>query len=113
MNVRLIPVSSKAAVLCFVDAVKNYPDTQARNEFVAMFEGAIEDWYFQEVDGRSYIIAVTQGDRVSIDSAFAKYKDLDQPFFNWFRDQILLLTGIDMREQPGGERSELLFEFAE
>ena len=110
-DVRLLPVASREALLEFVEDIKNYPDTKAREEFVSLFGGAFENWYFQEIDGRCYVVAVTEGDGDAIQNAFAQYRGLDQPFFNWFNDRIDKITGISMRETPGGNSSEHVFEF--
>lgn len=110
-DVRLLPISSKQDILSFIEDIKNYPNPDEREEFVSLFGGAFENWYFQEIDGRCFVMAVTEGDGDAIRKAFDQYRDLRQPFFDWFHDRIEAITGISMRTVPGGHGSEHLFEF--
>ena len=46
------------------------------------------------------------------EAGFAEYASSQQPYFLWFREQVLELTGIDMREVPGGGAAEHVFRFS-
>jgi len=110
-SVRLLPISSIDDAKAFVEEIRNHADSAQREEFVQLFNGAFENWYVQELDGKAYLVAITEGLQSDFESGFSQYAGLNQPFFNWFRDRILEITGIDMREQPGGLGSEHIFEF--
>ncbi len=106
---RVIPVASKEKLQNFIDDIRNYPNKEERDDFVNTFGGAWESWYYQELDGKPHIIAITEGN--NFDAGFAQYATSEQPFFVWFRQQILELTGLDMRQNPGGATSEHIFTF--
>lgn len=112
-SVRVFKISNVEAAKSFVAEINDYPDPASREQFVELFNGAFENWYVQKIDGQAYLVAITEGAQSDFEAGFSQYAELDQPFFNWFRHRILEITGVDMREVPGGEESEHIFTFGQ
>lgn len=104
--VRAVRVKSKEALYELARKIEQRPDSE-RQKFVAYFGDAMEEWYYQEIDGKPYVIAVVDGSALS--EGFALYPTLDDPFFNWFRDEVIELCGVDLREVPKAADSEFVF----
>lgn len=107
--VRAVPVKSREALEEFAQKIAKRPQEE-RRQFLAHFGGAVEEWYYQEIDGKPHVIAVVEGEQLS--QGFAKYPHLQDPFFNWFRDQVLELTGVDLREVPKAAASNFIFRLS-
>ncbi len=105
-TVRAVPVSSREDALAVLDEIQQYPDAREKQEFRDTFGGTVEDWYYQEIEGRPYVIAVTDGG--NLESGHSRYPDSKMPFFVWFRDRVAELSGVDLRENPKGAESEYL-----
>lgn len=107
--VRAVPIKSKAALIELAKNVEQRPHTE-KKRFLEYFGDAMEEWYYQEIEGKPHIIAVVEGDKLN--EGFALYPTLDDPYFNWFRDQVLELSGVDLREVPKAADSEFIFKFS-
>jgi len=106
--VRAVPVKSKDALRELADKVEKQP-SDIKERFLQSFGNPVEDWYYQEIEGKPYIIAVIEG--ATLTEGFAQYPTLDDPFFNWFRDEVLELSGVDLRIVPTAAPSEHIFQF--
>ncbi|MEM1081595.1 MAG: hypothetical protein AAGH65_08445 [Pseudomonadota bacterium] len=109
LTARAIPIASKQQLDQLIEGIRHYPDKTVRDEFINSFGGAVEHWFYQEVEGRPFLIAVIEGE--DFGAGFEQYAASNQPFFLWFRQQVLDLTGVDMREVPGAATSEYVFKF--
>lgn len=107
--VRAVPVSSREALQEFAQQIAKRPQEE-RQRFLEHFGGAVEEWYYQEIDGKPHVIAVVEGEQLS--AGFAKYPSLQDPFFDWFREGVLELTGVDLREVPKAAPSEFIFRLS-
>ena len=105
--VRAVPVKSKESLTKLARASAEWP-AQERQKFLSYFGDATEQWYFQEIEGKPYIIAIVEGTK--LEQGFAKYPQLDDPFFNWFRDEVLEMSGVDLRQVPKAADAELIYE---
>ncbi len=107
---RVIPVKSKEALMKLAKAVGERPKAE-RDTFLSNFgPNTIERWYFQEIDGKPYILATAEGENLG--EGFAKYPELDDPYFNWFCEEVLELSGVDLRQLPMAASSTLITEIA-
>ncbi|WDE03403.1 hypothetical protein SG34_018625 [Thalassomonas viridans] len=104
--VRAVPVKSKQALQAFAAQSAEWPAAE-KKQFLSYFGDAVEQWYFQEIEGKPYVIAIAEGTRLS--EGYAKYPDLDDPYFNWFSEQVLALCGVDLRKIPHAAESELIY----
>ena len=107
--VRAVPIKSKEALLELAAEVTKRPDSE-KKQFLGYFGDAVEEWYYQKIEGKPYIIAIAEGERLS--EGFDKYPELDDPYFNWFREQVLELSGVDLREIPKAAESELIYRLS-
>ncbi|MEM1112453.1 MAG: hypothetical protein AAGI11_11150 [Pseudomonadota bacterium] len=107
--VRIFPVSSKEKLLELIEGVSNWPQEE-RSSFLSHFGNPVEEWYYQEIDGKSYVVAIAEGE--SLDQGFSKLSSLDDPFVLWFCERVRELSGIDLRVIPEGASSELVFRLS-
>jgi hypothetical protein len=89
--------------------VEERPHSEKKT-FLDLFGGAIEDWYYQDIGGNPYIIAIVEGEK--LEEGFGLYPTLDDPYFNWFRDEVIELCGVDLREVPTAASSEFIFRLS-
>ncbi len=104
--VRAVPVSSPEAIEELGRAIDAWPVEQ-RRPWLGGFGNAVEEWYFQEIAGQPHLIAVVEGDDLS--TGYDRQATLDDPFFNWFRKQVMAISGVDIREVPTAASSEHLY----
>lgn len=67
-----------------------------------------EKWFYQEIEGNPYVIAVVRGE--SLEDGFKKWANTEDEFAVWFRRQVLEITGIDLTVEPKGPQSDLIYE---
>jgi len=48
----------------------------------------------------------------NLEEGFSRYTDLQDPFFNWFSEQVLELSGVDLRQVPTAASSELILKLS-
>ena len=58
--VRAIPVKSREALMAFRDAIEQR-DPAEKNAFLSRFGDGVEEWYYQEIEGQAYVIAIAEG----------------------------------------------------
>jgi hypothetical protein len=105
---RIFGITSREALIDFARAVDEWA-TQDKLEFFRLFGPSVERWYFQEIDGKPYVIAIARAD-----NAAAGYQHLAtsaDPFTRWFREQVQELTGVDLTTMARGPASEFIYEF--
>ncbi len=107
--VRAVPIKSKEGLMNLAKGVANRP-AKERKEFLALFGDGVEEWYYQEIDGKPYIIAVAEG--TDLERGYSMYPELQDPFFEWFRAQVLELSDVDLREVPKAAPSEFVFKLS-
>ena len=83
--------------------------TSADKAFLAKEFGLDSElWFYQEIDGKPYVIAVARGE--SLDDGYKLWGSTDDPFAKWFREQVLELSGYDLTQAPRGPEAELVYE---
>ena len=105
---RAVPVKSKQALTDFLSEYQTRIDKGDSDPLFEGFGSGSERWYYQEIEGKPYIIAVTEGDAVT--AGYDQYPHTEDEFFEWFSKSIGELSGIDLRQTPTGATSELVFE---
>jgi len=106
--VRAFPISSKEDLLKLAEGIDDFSPEQKR-KFFDNFNDVTEDWYFQEIEGRPYVIAVAEGKR--IEEGFDRYSQLNDDFSTWFKSQAKTLTGYDLDATPKGPESQHVYQF--
>ncbi|NND83140.1 MAG: hypothetical protein HKN50_11995 [Gammaproteobacteria bacterium] len=106
--VRAFPVSSKEALMAMAEGVDKF-SCDERKCFFDNFNGAVEDWYFQEIEGKPYVIAIVEGE--NLEQGFDNYAALQDEFSVWFKSQVKSLTGYDLSETPKGPTCEQVYRF--
>jgi hypothetical protein len=106
---RAFPVKSREAIEEFGRAINRW-NPHEKERFYAQFggPGVRESWYFQEIEGKPYVIAVVQGD--NLEHGYRYLQTSDDDFCKWFRGQVQELTGVDLTASPRGPASELVYE---
>lgn len=69
-----------------------------------------ESWHLQETDHGAWVIGVTQISERSIEAAAEDYATSQHPFDRWFKDQVLLVTGVDPDNAPLGPPTNCIFD---
>ncbi len=106
--VRAFPITSREALMQFSEGVEAFSSSE-KEGFFSNFSDAVEDWFYQEIDGKPYVICVAQGD--NLEQGYENYHKLNDPFSLWFKDQVSQLTQIDVNTTPKGPESEHVFCF--
>ena len=106
--VRAFPLTSREALSKFTAGVEKY-SAEDRKKFFSNFNNATEDWFYQEIDGKPYVICVAQGD--DLEQGYANYDKLDDAFSLWFKAQVAELSNVDVNKTPKGPESEHVFCF--
>ena len=104
--VRAVPIKSKQALQDLARQIEEWPEDE-KSRFLEPFGNAAEDWFYQEIDGKPFVLAVVDGE--SLSEGFAEYPECQDPFFCWFHKQVLELSGVDLREVPTAAPSEFVF----
>lgn len=108
-TVRAFPVKSKQAVIDFAKGVDAWSQSE-KKAFFENFGGAVENWYFQMIEGKPYVITVAEGE--DLEEGYKRYAAMIEtdPFASWFRDQVKMLSGFDLSETPKGPDTEHLYQ---
>lgn len=106
--VRAFPIKSRGALMRFSEGVEAF-STAEKAPFFDNFSDGVEDWFYQEIDGKPYVICVAQGE--NLEEGYANYNKLDDHFSSWFKAQVAELTDIDVNTAPKGPDSEHVFCF--
>ena len=105
---RIFGITSRQALVDFARAIDEWPTTE-KLEFFRLFGPSVERWYFQEVEGKPYVIAIARADNAT--AGFEHLATSADPFTRWFREQALKLTGVDLAKAARGPTSEFIYEF--
>ena len=106
--VRAFPITSRDALMRFSAGVKKFSGTE-KEPFFSNFSNGVEDWFYQEIDGKPFVICVAQGD--GLEQGYANYNKLDDKFSLWFKQQVAEMTNVDVNKTPKGPDSEHVFCF--
>lgn len=83
---------------------------QEMTSFLRSFGVRRETWHLQRMDGKTFVIVVTDVEHPPLDKADA-YAVSQGPFERWFKDNIKTLCGVDPDAQPLGPPSETIFQW--
>ena len=106
---RVVPVKSREALQQLCDEIRQKMPHETQS-FFNSFGTGYERWYFQEIDGKPFLISVT--DSTNMSAGYDQYAHSSDPFFVWFSDRIKEISDIDLRENPTGATSELMLEMS-
>ena len=111
MIVRAFPVlpGKEADALEFARAAGD-ARRQEMTSFLQGFGVHRETWHLQRMDGRTFVIVVSDVGNPPLDNARA-YAASQGPFERWFKDNIKSLCGVDPDAQPLGPPSETIFQW--
>ena len=104
---RVFPIKSKEALLELGRAVDEWSGQQKAAFFEAFGRGR-ERWYYQEIDGRPYVVSVAEAER--LEAGFRWYATTQDPFSAWLRERVVALTDVDMSSKPKGPEAEFVYE---
>jgi hypothetical protein len=71
-----------------------------------------ESWHLQRTEHGFWVIGVTDVTD-DLEAKAQAYATSQRPFDRWFKDQVLLLTGINPDVEPLGPPTETLFDWSE
>ena len=106
--VRAIPVKSKEDLIQLVKDIEEYPTSEKRKLLSIFGPSVCEQWYYQDIEGKPYLLAVIDGENLA--RAFGTYPKLRDPYFDWFRERVIELSGVDLAKVPTAATSEFLYE---
>ena len=81
-------------------------------DFYQRVGAARETWHLQSTPGGDWVICVTQIPDKPIDIAAQEYAGSQRSFDRWFKDQVMLVTGINPETTPLGPPTECIFDTA-
>ena len=108
--VRAFPIKSRDALMRFSQGVEKFSSVE-KAKFFDNFSNGVEDWFYQEIGGKPYVICVAQGE--NLEAGYVNYNKLDDKFSSWFKAQVVELTNIDVNKAPKGPGSEHVFCFTQ
>jgi hypothetical protein len=71
---------------------------------------ARESWHLQETPHGTWIIGVTQIPDKPVAQAAQDYAASAHEFDQWFKDQVMLVTGVDPAAEPLGPPTQCIFD---
>jgi hypothetical protein len=105
--VRAFPIRSREGLIVVRDQIEKW-DPKQKAVFYAHFPSAVvEEWYVQEIAGRPYLIAVTEGD--DLQRGWANMAKATDEFTVWFRQKALELSDADLSVVPRPPGAEHVF----
>lgn len=105
--VRAFSVKSREALVKIAKETDVFTSEQ-KGVLAKNFDMTVESWYYQEIEGKPYVIGVAEGEQ--LDEGFESWGTSDDPFAVWFREQVKEMTGCDLSEAPKGPQKELIYE---
>ena len=78
--------------------------------FLRSFGVRRETWHLQRMDGRTFVIVVTDVENPPLEKAQA-YGASQGAVERWFKDNVKALCGVDPDAQPLGPPSETIFQW--
>lgn len=109
MIVRAYPIVGRIEdVITFASGLRQHPaDTTAFYERLGVRR---ESWYVQDSPTGRQLIVVTIVD--DLDMTQRRYAAASDRFETWFKNQVLLLSGVDPAKEPLGPPSTEVFEWS-
>jgi hypothetical protein len=107
--VRAFPIPSVEALEQFGREIAAWP-REKKSEFFARFGKATEDWYVQEIEGRPYVIAITEGE--DLERGFEKMGAATDEFTAWFRRRVGEMSSVNLGAAPKGPPSKHVYSWS-
>ena len=107
MMARAIPVKSKKSLAEFAKAIDTWPPEE-RSVLLSRFGKGQERWWFQEIEGKPYIIVVTEAD--SLEDGYRFFETATDRFSTWFRAQVQALSDFDPGDKGARSFAEFIYE---
>jgi hypothetical protein len=79
--------------------------------FYEKYDVVQESWHIQDTGDGTLVIAITYFDSPDTAAATAAYRDSEDAFDTWFREQVRQICGVDPREEPLGPLTRCIFEW--
>jgi len=105
--VRAFPLHGSVEDLDAFAAALNTDRKEGADLFYRQYGVSHESWHLQETPQGPWVIAVTAVDDSA--AAAATFAASRAEFDNWFKAQVLLLTGINQDKQPLGPPTKQVF----
>jgi hypothetical protein len=86
------------------------PRAREKDDFYLRMGVARETWHLQETSLGHWVIVVTDMASKPVDAAARTFASSPRDFDRWFREQIMLVTGLDPSITPLGPPTERLFD---
>ena len=79
-------------------------------DFYRRIGAARESWHLQTTPAGDWVIGVTQIPDRPIDVAAEEYARSTHAFDQWFKEQVMLVTGVNPETTPLGPPTECIFD---
>jgi hypothetical protein len=111
LAVRAFPLrdGQETALRDFAAELKGRRSAEAA-DFYRRFGVSRETWHLQDTPSGPWVIAVTLSSGRPISEAASEYAGSAVEFDQWFKQQVLSLTGVDPETQPLGPPTECVFD---
>ena len=86
------------------------PRAKDKDDFYLRMGVARETWHLQETSLGHWVIVVTDMADKPVDDAARSFAASPMDFDRWFKEQVMLITGIDPTITPLGPPTEALFD---
>ena len=86
------------------------PRASDKDDFYRRMGVARETWHLQETSLGHWVIVVTDMADKRVDDAARIYAASPKDFDRWFKEQVMLITGLDPTITPLGPPTEALFD---
>jgi hypothetical protein len=106
--VRVFPLRNVESLKEFAAEIERW-DAKKKSAFFALFGHGREHWYVQQIDGRPYVIAITEGE--ALDQGYERMANATDEFSVWFRRRVRELSGFDLSSMPKGPVCEHVFSW--
>ena len=105
---RAFPIKSREAVEAMCQELDRRFTSEDKKILAEEFELDCELQYYQEIEGKPYVITVIQGE--TLEKGFKDWAKTTNPFASWFREQVLAISGHELSKNPKGPKSDLVYE---
>ena len=86
------------------------PRAVDKDDFYRRMGVSRETWHLQETSLGHWVIVVTDMANGNVDAAAREFASSPKDFDRWFKEQIMLVTGLDPTLTPLGPPTEALFD---
>jgi hypothetical protein len=104
---RAFRVKSRKDIVELAKEVEQWP-AEKKATFKSFFGDGHEQWFFQKIGGKPYVISVAE---VARPEGYRDMATSDDEFTKWFRKRTKKITGVSLKKAPKGPPSELIFDF--